>query len=258
MTDALPLLRIKGLARSFGGVQALTGVDMDVASGSITAVIGPNGAGKTTLFNLIAGVFPPTKGEIRIGARLLNGLSPEARVRLGISRTFQDVRLFANMTALENVMTGRHVQTRSGFFDAALRLPRCRKEEEDGYLQAMHFLNLVGLGGRAGERASAVPFGQQKLVAIARALACEPKLLLLDEPGAGLNALEKEALGELVQRIRSLGITVLLVEHDVNLVMTVADRVVVLDHGEKISEGTTREVQRDPRVISAYLGQETA
>ena len=174
------LLQTEGLSKSFGGVVALNGVSLSVDANKITAVIGPNGAGKTTLFNLIAGVYAPTSGEILLGDRSLNSLSPEARVRLGIARTFQDVRLFANMTALENVMTGRHPRSRTGFFDAALRLPWSRREEEDIYLEAMRYLNLVGLGDKASEDALGIPFGQQKLVAIARAMATEPKLLMLE------------------------------------------------------------------------------
>ncbi len=252
------LLQTEGLSKSFGGVVALNRASLSVESNKITAVIGPNGAGKTTLFNLIAGVYAPTRGEILLGDRPLNSLSPEARVKLGIARTFQDVRLFGNMTALENVMTGRHPRSRAGFFDAAFRLPRSRREEEDIYLQAMRYLNLVGLGDKAREDALSIPFGQQKLVAIARAMATEPKLLMMDEPGSGLNALEKEALGDLIRRIRDLGTTVLLVEHDVNLVMSIAEWIIVLDYGEKIAEGTASQVQRDSKVISAYLGQEVA
>lgn len=235
---------------------ALNGVDMELEAGKISAVIGPNGAGKTTLFNLVAGVYHQTKGEVRLEDRSLNGLSTEARVNLGISRTFQDVRLFGNMTALENVMTGRHPRSKRGFLDSALRLPWSRREEEDIYLRSMRYLNLVGLGDRAHEAALSIPFGQQKLLAIARALATEPKLLMLDEPGAGLNALEKDALGDLIRRIRDLGTTVLLVEHDVNMVMTLAEWIMVLDYGRKIAEGTAREVQQNREVISAYLGDE--
>ena len=243
------------MSRAFGGLLAVDGVDLEVAEGRITAVIGPNGAGKTTLFNLITGVYPVTRGEILFRGRVINRLSAPRRAALGIVRTFQHVHLFPNMTVLENVMTGQHTRSSYGFLEAALRLPKARREEERIMLRAMKYLNMVGLGRQAQESATSLPLGQQKLLAIARALACEPSLLLLDEPGAGLNRLEKQELSDLIKRIRDMGITVVLVEHDMPLVMGIAEWVVVLDAGRKIAEGTASQVQRDERVIAAYLGE---
>ena len=251
-----PVLQVRGLRKEFGGLVALDDVDLSAERAHITAVIGPNGAGKTTLFNLIAGTIKPTRGEIRVDDWLLNGMPPHERAAVGVARTFQQVLLFNNMSVLENVMVGRHPRSRAGILASALRLPQARREEEDIRRKALVYLNLVGLGSKAHDSAGALPFGQQRLVAIARALATEPQILLLDEPGAGLNAVEKSALAELLVRLKQMGVTVLLVEHDMDLVMRVADWVVVLDYGVKIAEGTAAAVQRDKRVIAAYLGEE--
>ncbi len=251
------ILETKELARVFGGIVALNSLDLILETGKINAIIGPNGAGKTTLFNVIAGVYPPTRGEIYFKGVSLSGKSSHDRATMGIARTFQNVLLFGNMTALENVMSGQHVQSRYGFFEAALRLPKAHREEESIELKATKYLNLVGLGTHSQENALSMPLGQQKLLAIARALATEPQLLLLDEPGAGLNAFEKQALGELIRRLRDMGISILLVEHDMDLVMGIAEWIVVLDSGQKIAEGTAREIQKNQRVIAAYLGEET-
>jgi len=250
------ILETRGLTKVFGGLVALNKVDMAIEAGKITAIIGPNGAGKTTLFNLITGVYPASEGEIYFRGTPLRNAPAHKRAELGIVRTFQQVHLFGNMTVLENVMTGQHPRSTYGFLEAALRLPKAHREEEVISLKAMKYLNLVGLGMHAEQDALSLPLGQQKLLAIARALATEPQLLLLDEPGAGLNTLEKQELSDLIRRIREAGTTVLLVEHDMPLVMGLAEWVTVLDSGQKIAEGTAAQIQRDQRVISAYLGEE--
>jgi branched-chain amino acid transport system ATP-binding protein len=237
---------------------AVFDLSFDVDPGEILAIIGPNGAGKTTVFNLISGVLPSTAGDIQFAGRLLNDLEPHMIAGLGLARTFQTVRLFGNMTVLENVMVGRHVKTGYGLFSAAFRLPNARTEERMIRERAMEQLARVGLEAKADENALSLPFGQQRLLEIARALATEPVLLLLDEPGSGLNRPEKEGLDQLIRSIRGDGVTVLLVEHDMQFVMDIADRIIVLDYGQKIAEGTPAEVQANERVIAAYLGEEIA
>lgn len=250
------ILEIDRVRKEFGGLVALDDVSFRVPEGQILALIGPNGAGKTTLLNIIAGTMEATRGQVLFRGKRLNGRPPYERVRLGIARTFQQALVFTNMTVLENVMVGCHLRGRCELPEAVLRLPRVRREEEDLYLDALRFLNLVGLGAKANQEAGSLPFGQQRLLAIARALATGPTIVLLDEPAAGLNRLEKNDLVDLIRRIQQMGITTILVEHDMELVMALADWVVVLDHGKRLAQGTPEEVRRNRAVIAAYLGDE--
>jgi branched-chain amino acid transport system ATP-binding protein len=252
---AVPLLQVQGLTRHFGGLAAVAGVDFDVLPGQIKAMIGPNGAGKTTIFNLIAGVLAPTRGRILFEGRPLPAGPPHAVAARGIARTFQLVRLFEAMTVLENVLVGCHRRGRAGWAACALRTRRMRGEEQQLRARAQAVLERLGLAARADVPAGALPYGEQRLVEVGRALAMEPRLLLLDEPGAGLNRDEKRRLGALIRAIRDGGTTVLLVDHHMDLVMDISDEVLVLASGEKLAEGPPSEVRCHPAVVAAYLGE---
>ena len=255
------LFEARGLSAGFGGLRALDTVDLLVFAGEIAALIGPNGAGKTTLFNCLTGLCLPSAGELHLqspsGRRRLDGLTPNRITALGVARTFQNIRLFPEMTALENVMVGRHVRTRAGVLGALLRGPGTRAEEREIKALALGFLAKVGLAAAADEPAASLPYGLQRRLEIARALATRPLLLLLDEPAAGMNPRETAELDELIRRLRSdEGVTILLIEHDMRLVMNLAERIIVLDCGRVIATGTPRQVRSNPAVVRAYLGEQ--
>jgi len=250
------ILKILDISIDFGGVKALQKVTFNVREGQIKAVIGPNGAGKTTLFNLITGIFPPSSGSIHFDDVKINGIKSHKIAALGITRTFQNLEIFDNMTVLENVMVGRHLMSRSGFLNSALRSMSTRREEREIVESSLKYLDFVGLTVRADDMSTSLPLGHQRYLELARALATEPRLILLDEPAAGLDERETEDLMGLIGKIRDNDITVLLVEHNMGLTMEISDEIVVLDHGELIAEGAPREIQYNKKVIEAYLGED--
>jgi branched-chain amino acid transport system ATP-binding protein len=250
-----PLLEVRDLSVRFGGVRAVSGVSLAVREGEILSIIGPNGAGKTTIFNVVTGLYRPTAGEVRLRGRAITELPPHARARLGIARTFQNIRLFRELTVDANVRVARYGRTRVGLAGALLRTPEFRRERAETDRSVRALLESVGLHGRGDEPARSLPYGDQKRVELARALAAEPSVLLLDEPAAGMSTGEADELMTLVRQLRDRGLAIFLVEHHIRVVMGVSNRVAVMNHGELIAEGPPAVIRRDPAVIAAYLGE---
>ncbi|WP_092013726.1 ABC transporter ATP-binding protein [Marinobacter daqiaonensis] len=248
------MIDVKGLDKVFGGVHAIEGLEFSVDQGQVYSVIGPNGAGKTTLFNLITGFYTPTRGEITLNGESVVGMDPNRLAERGMCRTFQQMQICMNMTALENVMLGRHLKIRSGLLSSMFRLPALYREERACRERSKELMEFVGCGNYINTDASAMSYGALKRLEIARALAADPKILLLDEPAAGLNATETAELEELIRKVADEGVTVMLVEHDMKLVMGISDRLLVINYGRKLAEGTPEEIRNNPDVIAAYLG----
>ncbi len=254
----MAILEVRDLSRSFGGLQAVFNVSFTVKNGSIKALIGPNGAGKTTLFNLISGFLKPDTGSVLFNNQKIHGLKPYQVAGKGLSRTFQHIKLFHKMTVLENIMIGRHIHSKAEFISGMFNLPWTQREEKAIRERSLEILNFLGLSEMADAEATSLAYGQQRIAELARALACEPKLLLLDEPAAGLNMRETAEMAKLIARIRDMGITVLIVEHDMSLVMNISDEIIVLSYGQKIADDIPLAIQKNSEVIRVYLGEEDA
>lgn len=250
----MQMLEVRDVCKRFGGLQAVADVSFGVEKGTIKALIGPNGAGKTTLFNLISGFLPPDSGTILFRERPVHGLSPYEVAGKGLARTFQHIRLFPKMSSLENVMIGRHIHGRSGFISAMLDLPMARREDRSAREKSLELMEFLGIAAFADQEATSLSYGQQRLVELARALACGPELLLLDEPAAGLNMRETAEMAGLISRIRETGVTVLIVEHDMSLVMKISDEIIVLNYGRKVADDVPLAIQKNEEVVRIYLG----